>query len=454
MDPLELALRQYQRIGPAGGGFPDATQSDALEAWLREAVCPVVDHLRLLRDFRNQALWSVQHLAPEAATPERRLVDAVDHALVGAGQVLAPVVRQPDVQAVLAKAYSPGGRPPASAKCAPPALGEPDRPEATTPEASVIEQIARRPWYDLVALEEYFQPHRELNLRQPVGGPLPSFDALDNPQLPPLADYICRTLFLRIKHWHGLLTHVGGRCLCALMQLCRDTTAEVEAVGGTLAALDAAVQALCAACLTGAAVRQREACVILVHVWAAYHPSPELDWLGPLAELVAPSRELIRQCLRRPVCDPQAFDRILAALLEAQHCYRQVPSAEDTLADLVAHKALVLVEAPRQVFWQQTELPVPWDANPLLWELLWALARRGQQGQRVDRFCLSNSESERAIVDRRSRLGRLLPAGLRALIRSAGRRTYRLDLAPEEIALVQRDDEPGLVPDVRGAAVS
>jgi len=105
-------------------------------------------------------------------------------------------------------------------------------------------------------------------------------------------------------------------------------------------------------------------------------------------------------------------------------------------------------------FWQHAEFHAAWDENPLLWELLWALARRGQQAQAVDRFCLSNSESDRAIVDRRSRLGRLLPAGLRARIRPAGRRSYRLDLAPEEIALVQRNDESGLVLDVRGAAVS
>jgi hypothetical protein len=59
----------------------------------------------------------------------------------------------------------------------------------------------------------------------------------------------------------------------------------------------------------------------------------------------------------------------------------------------------------------------------------------------VDRFCLSNPESDRAIVDRRSRLGRLLPGGLDGLIRSSGRRAYRLQLPPGEVALFHVEQE-------------
>ena len=81
----------------------------------------------------------------------------------------------------------------------------------------------------------------------------------------------------------------------------------------------------------------------------------------------------------------------------------------------------------------------PWDANPLLWELLWELAGRARRSQAVDRFCLSNPEPGRAIVDRRSRLGRLLPPGLDGLIRAAGRRAYRLQLPPGEVALFHVD---------------
>jgi hypothetical protein len=124
--------------------------------------------------------------------------------------------------------------------------------------------------------------------------------------------------------------------------------------------------------------------------------------------------------------------------------YRQVPSAADGVADALAAKALVLVESPRAAYWRGELLEVRWEDCPLLWELLGALARRGQQAQAVDRFCLSNPGSARAIVDRRSRLGRLLPIELDDQITAAGRRTYRLALAATDIALFQGEAEERL----------
>jgi len=66
--------------------------------------------------------------------------------------------------------------------------------------------------------------------------------------------------------------------------------------------------------------------------------------------------------------------------------------------------------------------------------LRWALAARGRQAQAVDRLCLSHPDSARALVDRRSRRGRLLLPALDAPIGSAGRRTYPLGSAAEDIA--------------------
>jgi len=63
----------------------------------------------------------------------------------------------------------------------------------------------------------------------------------------------------------------------------------------------------------------------------------------------------------------------------------------------------------------------------------------------VDRDQLSNKKSERAIRDRRSDLGRLLPPELDAFIVSAGRYTYRLNLPPDESALLVHEDDVKIV---------
>jgi hypothetical protein len=60
----------------------DEVSSDRAEAWLRDEVCPVVEELIPNRGFRLAARWSVDHLGPGGETDERRLVEAVDTALV------------------------------------------------------------------------------------------------------------------------------------------------------------------------------------------------------------------------------------------------------------------------------------------------------------------------------------------------------------------------------------
>ena len=209
----------------------------------------------------------------------------------------------------------------------------------------------------------------------------------------------------------------------------------MESFGVCWAALEGRVGALEGACRAGRQARLRDSCVALTQVLAAYGSCPDLTWLGLPAGLAEGNRDLIRLCWRLPAGAAPASGRVAAALGDVRGLYREAPPAGDAVALAVASRALVLVESPRAAYWRGRPVQAAWDANPLLWELLWELAGRARRSQAVDRLCLSNPESERAIVDRRSRLGRLLPEGLDRLIRAAGRRAYRLGLPPGEVAL-------------------
>src|SRR5439155_932566 len=64
--------------------------------------------------------------------------------------------------------------------------------------------------------------------------------------------------------------------------------------------VEESLRALRAACWTEPAARQREACCALVQVYAAYHPSPQLDWLGCSPGSVAAEAARIRSVIRPP----------------------------------------------------------------------------------------------------------------------------------------------------------
>ncbi|MFL5531741.1 MAG: hypothetical protein ACJ8BC_07175 [Gemmatimonadales bacterium] len=429
MDRLQLAQAWYARVAPRPGEDLDAARSDELERWLAEAVCPVTEDLARNEDFRQLARWPLQHLVAEAATPERQLVDEMDRNLVHLARTLTEVTARPDLLALWQHrgAQTSG------------ATGERD----WEVDREQVERVAGRPWRDLVAWEDYLHPCRGLHAARPgevQPGELDAFDPLTQPALGQPGDYVSRLLWLRLGYWLVPLRRQLGRCLGLLGQRDQQATAAVESLGMSWTALEQRVGALEAICRAGTQARLRDSCAALTQVLAGYGTCPDLDWLGLPAGMVQAQRPLIRLCCRRPLCLPGALERVAAALVDVRPLYQPAP-AEDVVALAVSTRALVLRESPRALYWQGQPVEAPWEANPLLWELLWTLASRARRGQAVDRFALSNSDSERAIVDRRSRLGRLLPRSLDERIRSAGRRSYRLELPPEQVALFCVEEE-------------
>jgi hypothetical protein len=91
MNHLRLAQQGYETLAPALTRSIDEQTSDRAEAWLRDEVCPVIQELSTSSKFRLAALWSNEHLSTGSVATERRLVDAVDEALVGLAGALTAV---------------------------------------------------------------------------------------------------------------------------------------------------------------------------------------------------------------------------------------------------------------------------------------------------------------------------------------------------------------------------
>src|SRR5882724_1723184 len=115
MDRLQLAEEHFEHLLPLLRPAMTVAASDQVEVWLRDWVAPVADDLRRHQRFQQLARWSVDHLAPGAQTPERRLVEAVDQALLEMAQAILKAMdggaSQPMPRAA-AKTHEPAGRNP------------------------------------------------------------------------------------------------------------------------------------------------------------------------------------------------------------------------------------------------------------------------------------------------------------------------------------------------------
>ena len=370
-------------------------------------------------------------------------MEGVDRALVDFGKAIHRVVLQPSVHDWLLQFGAPWDFPADHREGTAQFCGQ--RSPECLPGLSIIDAVAHRAWLDLAVGDEFFGPHRQLNLAEPERLALEEFDPLTGSRLPRLGDYVTRLLFLRIDFWQAYLNLFFGKCVVALHQVEGEWTADLEGIVFANAEMENRLHALKDACLAEPEFGLRESCITLVQAYSAYAVRPQLDWLKVSPGLAEASRGLVKLAVRRPVCDMAAIEKVVAALGGVAGLFSAKPTWEETLIQAIASKSLVLVESPRGAWWKRGRIDQDWDRKPKLWELLWELVARAQLGRTVDRFQLSNNKSERAIRDRRSDLGRLLPPELNALIVSAGQYTYRLNLPADESALLLREDEVQLV---------
>ena len=361
MDLIELTLLQYRRLAPPADLAPTAQVSSALESWLSQNVCPLAEELFELEKFRELANWSLLAFDYDVGTPQRSLVRAVDSALVGLAGALMSLADRPSVAQSLVEIEAMWPSP------AEPCLMGASVAVGATPSIAAVATIARRPWLDLAAPEEYFHPSRQLYTiaSEPR---LDQFDPFASSKLPLLGDFVTRSMFLRIDYWRAHLERLYQQCVVALT-LRGDANLLEEALGARTA-LANSLQELTAACLSGPMFQLRECAIALVQVYNAYAAAPRLAWLSMPSDIVQANRGLTRLSIRGDgVCDMAAIELVAGAIMSLAPLYREADFGQSRLAKAVAAKRLVLTDSPRSVYWESQRVDANWERKSMLWEL-------------------------------------------------------------------------------------
>jgi hypothetical protein len=472
MDRLQLAQHRFQQISPLLLKSIDGAASDAVETWLRDNVCPVAEQLCKNRRFQQFARWSVDHLAPETKAPQRKLVEAVDRALIECARASAAAA---DSLGILVRVDRQGGNAEGAIRQTAPLESGSTASRPSDRELSVIEWIATRPFFDLVCVDEYFDGSRGLHLRTFRNDCSDDFWKMRDPRVP-LGDYVCRGMLLRIEYFARRIQETWETCFDEAQRRGSEQFPLAKRLFSAKTRMDGAIASLREACHKGEESRLREACTTLIQVYAGYAPNPELDWLKlskhfspgyapAICSVVHPPANIVElqkfsngrlQTVghsEERLCRPDVVNGIAGALDVVSAIYRR-PIDADELVDWLRHtKRLVMVDRrPRTVFWDDDEIgwdhlkKIDWDRRSALWDFLWNVARCAQKRQALDREELTGSDPRtNRIKHRRSELKKVIPKTLDDLIEDVRPRGYRLNLDPDEIELLAVNEDEQLV---------
>jgi len=384
MDRLSLAERRYLQVVPtpvqSWTEFPDR----GLVLWLADDVCPVIEDYCRRPAFREQASWPVRVLVAGAPTAERRCIESVDKALVQCAKALLQVAgRKHSVTQAQSPSWSPVETVEISGAGVRRAIRTPATKDTGPLERFQVEMIARRFWTDLVCPEDYFEPcggwlEKRHSKRVQPGEFLVSL----NPELHPVGDFVTRCLLRRVELLRQVLDQFRVRCL----QRAGGKLSEVA--GRAWEELEANIRSLRAACQTRLSAQVRDSCVILVQVYAAFHPAPDCRWLSLSESSIASGVLMLRHRLTH-ARNAEMPERIAAALGDLRRLYvGDTPQAAER-DEAIASGGLVVVADPPGVFWEEKKSrpsgvdfhpagssSSPWHPREEAWRLVISTTRR------------------------------------------------------------------------------
>lgn len=436
MNNLLLALQGFEDLGSLQEINMTEEKSDLIEAWLKESVCPVVEELVNFKTFQSNTLWSASHLSKGVETRERKLVEDVDDCLVKFA-----------VQLEACFPYVYNARIPAC-------------------HIDDISFIAQRPWFDLVYVEDFYQPTQILMLDDSNNQHINNFRNYKQNRTP--GDHVCDSMFARIKYWKEILDKIRKLFFANIRIDDEQSSKEFSSLMDCMKQLDSSVKELQKACLKSKQKTLRGACTTLSLTYLSYADRPKLNWLiGDSSEVQVRAQCFRRNVVRPPgeiqhlekqpngsymqtkkepalLCDPVVIRKVAQALMDIKSIYDVPDSPEDLIDWACSQSRLVLVDhSPRQVFWDGEPIVQKWDTEAVQWNLLWILAYN--PGIAVDKEMLYQPQGQK-INSRRSRLKKLLAdcIELNDLINSVYAQGYRLELKRDDITLLEADRNGGL----------
>ena len=118
----------------------------------------------------------------------------------------------------------------------------------------------------------------------------------------------------------------------------------------------------------------------------------------------------------------------------------EVVEVEEAMSSAIASGDLVLVEWPREAYWNGESIEIDWNQQGALWEFLWELSCQAKAGQPIDAFTFGGNTHRDVVTKRKSRLTNMseFPIDLTILIESVSRGTQQLMLPRERIRVFER----------------
>ena len=443
MSELGFIKRRFKQILPAPVGHVQKPQLRLLKVWLRDDVCPVVGEYAQRPAFRERAAWVVHAIRPGAATKERQEIEAVDAAMVECARNLVKLGSMSRVRAKLVALY------PAQTRVVGETVridGE-DSPHVQSRQSDFVDELAlelaqvaalaKRPWDDLVNVNDYFEPQQEF-VETADGQWLQrgEFIVSVNPELHPVGNFVVRCMFQRVNSIVTVLNAVHGKTLHAVRSLDRRYSVQ-DQVDAAWKAFQASHAAVKETFQTGTENRLRDSCMILTQVYAAFGSSPKLDWLDVSPEAIERGIGLLKHRITH-FQNGEMFERIAAAVGDLRRLYVGKRPEQQAIDEAIARGGLVIDKRSYTAFWEKDQIEAEWDRFRTAWRFLIALAEKaGLQGF-VEESDLYGSTvvSKSTMGTNAERLKGLLPASLRKHVLPGPKpRTYRLKLSRQQIYL-------------------
>jgi len=450
----DLAKLRFDQLVRGLTHGADEERSDQLEAWLRDDVVPVVEDLLDNPVFRRRIREIPKQLFTSPPQHRRASIDALADALVAEAQALVAVAHEFELIETLAdhdRARDQGW------------IAEQANRRVDT--RSVIEKLAERPWFNVVNPDDFWNPTLDLHLKH--SDPLLARQyRRGQPQGKLLGDHVIEQMFVRFDFWKKRLER-GRQKLQSQLGGDKSRFAAHERMLPCAIDVEKQYQAVQCDLREGNDARMRNACLVLLQTYIAYHEVPQLRWLGVDLHELAVRGRIVRSFFRHQgtlhlveqkgdgqlqqvgtrsasLVDLQLIRQVGGALEDLATLYHQGVHLDDLIAEAIDEFRLVVVVNPRMVFWNGTLIDVPWDTADKNWNLLLHLAVKKEGKLPVRDFKLTGVANSRDETVRKSHLVQFLsrtPAGLElaALIDKPRGGKCGLDLKPTDVRVLDLD---------------
>lgn len=425
MDQLTTAIRLFRRISPEPNQLIEAGTLRKLRVWLSDDVGRVVDELSRRPTFRQYAAWAIQSLQENVDTKERRVIDGLEVALRDVEKAYERLLNNQRIAAQLKLSFPP----PLCADTETVEIRNSCVPRITHRQLGTFDELAMEisqlrqlnsqaeNRYSLINIDDFFGPQQDFARLN--GGDLIQTGSLIvslNPEFHPVGNFVFQSANRRLNESLYLLTSIRHKVETAINQLQREYAGQKVAQY----AWDQLQTQLGLYRVTFQRGREndlRNDCMVLTQIYAAFHPAPDLVWLGLPAKLIQTGRLILQQRVQG-FRGGELFERVHGALIGARRLYEDETVQVSAREEAVARGDLVLVCDPRELFWEGKKVQLATRSHCKSWELLLPLVMKARNGghDTEDDVFGEKVTGRSGMAMRVQRLKALLPISLRKLI--------------------------------------